>query len=187
MKKDRENSPSFHCLPWQGHTLQWKDNTIGHVTQAAVTGTTTSQELLRDFIHSDEFHIIHQETRDAIKNEFGNHLDELESAVQSLTETQGTMRGLESSMDFSGQRLDDLQQTALPAVAQNIKQIASQLALQTLNIDIHLRKWSLMIQGLKGAADEDEDTTRQACVRLAKEHIIFIICFPPQHHTANWH
>ena len=62
---------------------------------------STSQELLRDFIRSDEFRdIIHQETRDAIKNEFGNRLDELDSAVKSLSETQGTVSGMESSMDF---------------------------------------------------------------------------------------
>ena len=151
---------------------------------------STSQELLRDFIRSDEFRdIIHQETRDAIKNEFGNRLDELDSAVKSLTETQGTVSGLESSMDFLGQRFDDLQQTALPAVAEHIKQVATQLALQTLDIDIHRRKWSLTIQGLKGAADEDEDTTRQACVRLAKEHLKItdasVFDFSSCHRLAN--
>ena len=130
---------------------------------------STSQELLRDFVRSDEFRdIIHQETRDAIKKEFGNRLDELDSAVKSLSETQGTVSGLESSMDFLVQWLDDLQQTALSVVAEHIKQVATQLALQTLDIDIHRRKWSLTIQGLKGAADEDEYTTRQTCVRLAK-------------------
>ena len=45
------------------------------------------------------------------------------------------------------------------------------MALQTVDIDMHRRKWSLTIQGLKGAADEDEDTTRQACVNLAKQHL----------------
>ena len=43
-------------------------------------------------------------------------------------------------MDFLGQWLDDLQQTALPVVAEHIKQVSTQLALQTLDIDIHRRK-----------------------------------------------
>ena len=64
---------------------------------------STSQELSHDFIRSNEFRdIIHQETRDAIKNEFENRLNELKSGFKYLTETQGTMRGLESSMDFLG-------------------------------------------------------------------------------------
>ena len=133
---------------------------------------STSQESLRDFIRSEEFRgIIQQETRDAVKSEFGDRLDQLDSAIKTVAETQSTVRGIESSMDFLSQRLDDLQQTALPAVAEHVKQVATQLALQTLDIDMHRRKWSLTIQGLKGAADEDEDTTRQACVSLAKQHL----------------
>ena len=53
---------------------------------------SASQELLRDFILSDEYRdIIHQETRVANKNEFGNRFDEHDSTVKYLTETQGTV------------------------------------------------------------------------------------------------
>ena len=44
-------------------------------------------------------------------------------------------------MDFLSQGLNDLQQTALPAVAEHVKQVATQLVLQTLDIDMNRRKW----------------------------------------------
>ena len=59
----------------------------------------------------------------------------------------------------------------------------------SLDIDMHRRKWSLTIQGLKGAADEDEDTTRQACVNLAKQHLKItdasVFDFSSCHRLAN--
>ena len=44
------------------------------------------------------------------------------------------------------------------------------MALQTLDIDVHRQKWALTVQGLKGAANEDEADTRAACVQLAKDN-----------------
>ena len=43
--------------------------------------------------------------------------------------------------------------------------------MQTLDLDVHRRKWTLTIQGLKGPADEDEDETRAACVALARDYL----------------
>ena len=37
-----------------------------------------------------------------------------------------------------------------------------------MDLDVHRRKWSLSIHGLKGEASEDEEVTRDACVKLAK-------------------
>ena len=44
------------------------------------------------------------------------------------------------------------------------------MALQTLDIDIYRHKWALTVQGLKGAAKEDEADTRAAYVELAKDN-----------------
>ena len=81
---------------------------------------STSHELIRDFIRSEEFcDIIQQETRDAAKSEFGDCLEQLDCAIKLVAGTQSTVRGIESSMEFLSQRLDDLQQTALLAVAEH--------------------------------------------------------------------
>ena len=39
-----------------------------------------------------------------------------------------------------------------------------------MDLYVHRRKWSLTIHGLKGEAGEDEEVTRDACVKLAKDH-----------------
>ena len=38
-----------------------------------------------------------------------------------------------------------------------------------LDMEVHDRKWSLIIAGLEGEKGESEKTTRQKCIRLAKE------------------
>ena len=45
------------------------------------------------------------------------------------------------------------------------------LARQTIDLDVHRRKWTLTIHGLKGEAGEDEEVTRDACVKLAQDHL----------------
>ena len=115
--------------------------------------------------------IIRKETTDAIQAEIGERLQNLESAVNGLRDIQDTVKGLETSQDFISGRLDDLEKTALPSLALHVENVATQLALQTLDVDMHRRKWNLTIQGLKGPADEDETDTRRACVDLAKSHM----------------
>ena len=133
---------------------------------------STSESELRKIITNDEFReMIRSETKDSIRAEIGDRLDTIETTLTSMQSIQTTVEALETSMEFTSRRMDDLEKSALPALAQHVEKIATQLALQTLNLDIHSRKWSLTIQGLKGAANEDEDVTRKACVKLAKEHL----------------
>ena len=47
-------------------------------------------------------------------------------------------------------------------------QLAEGLAKQTLQLDVHRRKWNLIVHGVDGAAGESEDVTRAACVDYAR-------------------
>ena len=67
--------------------------------------------------------------------------------------------------------MDDLEKVTIPALASHVEQVASALALQTLDIDVHRRKWSLTMQGLKGVADEDDADDCRACVQLGQQHL----------------
>ena len=58
-----------------------------------------------------------------------------------------------------------------PPFARHIQEVTTGLALQTMDLDVHRRKWSLTIHGLKGEAGEEEENTRDACVKLAKDHL----------------
>ena len=81
------------------------------------------------------------------------------------------MAAIEEALDQTGQRLNDVYRISLPALSCQVEQAAVGLALQTLDLDVHRRKWALTIQGLKGEAKEDEKVTRSLCVNLAKQHL----------------
>ena len=51
------------------------------------------------------------------------------------------------------------------------EKIATALALEILDLDVHRRVWSLTIEGIKGAAGEEDNNTRKACVDLARDHL----------------
>ena len=132
--------------------------------------SSCGNEIRRHF--TEEFReLIRNETKELIRAEIGGLLDNIETTLNSMQQIQTTIQGLETSMEFTSRRIDELEKSALPALAQHVERIATQLALQTLNLDVHSRKWSLTIHGLKGKANEDEDTTRKACVKLAKDHL----------------
>ena len=60
----------------------------------------------------------------------------------------------------------------------NIQELTTGLVLQTMDIYVHRRKWSLTIHGLKGETGEDEEFTRDAGVKPAR--IIFVSSRLPQ-------
>ena len=59
----------------------------------------------------------------------------------------------------------------LPAVTDHMARIAESLAHQTLQIDVHPRKWNIIIHGIEGPAGELEHTTRAKCIQFAQEVI----------------
>ena len=94
---------------------------------------------------------------------------EKEIHVSSAIKTQVSEMG--ESLEFLSRRLDDVSNTTLPTLTTHVERVATALALQTLNIDVHRRKWSITIQGLKIAAGEEDEDTRAACVKLAKDKL----------------
>ena len=41
----------------------------------------------------------------------------------------------------------------------------------SVHMEVHSRKWNLIIQGVKGPANENESATRKATIDLAKSHL----------------
>ena len=50
---------------------------------------------------------------------------------------------------FANKRIDDLYNTSLPNLAADVERVSTALVVQTLDIDVHHRKWALTLQGLK--------------------------------------
>ena len=79
------------------------------------------------------------------------------------------MESLEKALEHTSSRLEDLVTKVLPAMAQHQADVATELSTQILDIDVHRRKWNLVVQGLPGPANETEEATRAACVSFAKD------------------
>ena len=86
------------------------------------------------------------------------------TAIQTITET---VRELEKSMEYTSENQHHLTQTKLPELSSHLEQLASALVLRTLDMEVHSRKWNLIIRGVKGPANENECTTREAAIVLA--------------------
>ena len=129
------------------------------------------KEELKAHVSDEMRDVIRTEMKAVIRDEVGSRLDALEREINVISDLSRTLEGVEKSLDFTSRRIDDLYSTALPAITSHIETIATGLAMQTLDLDMHRRKWGLTIQGLKGPAEEKECDTREACVTLAKDHL----------------
>ena len=129
------------------------------------------RDMIKDMLQEDLKALLHRELEVVVREELGDRLDRMEQQLAKVSDLQVQMAGLESSIQFASKRIDDLYRTSLPALAAHLERVTSALALQTLDIDVHRRKWALTVQGLKGAAKEDESDTRAACVQLAKDNL----------------
>ena len=127
--------------------------------------------MIKDMLQEDLKALVHRELKVVVREELGDRLDRMEQQLAKVSDLQVQMAGLESSIQFASKRIDDLYSTSLSALAAHVERATSALALQTLDIDVHRRKWALTVQGLKGAAKEDETDTRATCVQLAKDNL----------------
>ena len=118
-----------------------------------------TQDELRKLIR-DEVSIIQNELKESLNSdvaELKERLSTIDAQLQQALALKDTVAAIEEALDQTGQR--------------QVEQAAVSLALQTLDLDVHRRKWALTIQGLKGEAKEDEKVTRSLCVNLAKQHL----------------
>ena len=108
----------------------------------------------------------------AVREELGDissRLENIDRTLANLVEVQRRMEVVEESIQFTSERLDALATEVLPALSNHMAQIAESLAHQTLQIDVHRRKWNVIIHGIDGPAGEEEGVTRTKCVNFARE------------------
>ena len=111
--------------------------------------------------------------------ELGNAVTELKEAVKAIESIKTRVDDLETSISYNAQRLEDVVKTMLPAMTAHMAQLTEGLAQQTLSIDVHRRKWNLVLHGLDGEVGEEEVNTRAKCVTFAKS----ILRVPDAEHT----
>ena len=116
---------------------------------------------------------VRDEIQAVVKQEVSDRLDRFEKQLTQLSALQQQMGDVTAAIDFASKKLEDLKSSSLPAplTYNHVKRVAEALAMQTLNLDMHRRKWSLTINGIKGASSEDDVDTRNACLQLARDHL----------------
>ena len=114
---------------------------------------------------------VRDEIQAVVKQEVSDRLDRFEQQLTQLSALQQQMGDVTAAIDFASKKLEDLKSSSLPALYNHVQRVAEALAMQTLNLDMHRRKWSLTINGIKGASSEDDVDTRNACLQLARDHL----------------
>ena len=117
--------------------------------------------------------VVRQQTEASIKDLVTDPMARLEQQLAQMNDLVTKVSAVETAMQFTSKRMDEFgkKKVALPALASHVAQVASALALQTLDIDVHRRKCSLTVRGLKGDADEDDADTRRVCVQQARQDL----------------
>ena len=84
----------------------------------------------------------------------------METRLQSIeTTVLGRLDNVEKLAENAMDEVLEVKKT-IPDLAQHIESLAEHLALQTLKIDVHRRKWNVVIHGIEGNSGESEQTTR---------------------------
>ena len=99
-------------------------------------------------------------------------LDNIDKTLIKLVEVQQRLVEVEEGLQFTSERLNTLAAEVIPAMADHMAQITESLAHQTLQIDVHRRKWNIIIHGIEGPAGELEHATRAKCINTYCEYII---------------
>ena len=98
-------------------------------------------------------------------------LDKIEKNLESISELTNKVAEIENSIQFVTDQVEDLNTRVLPDMAKHNAEVATAQAMYMLDLDVHRRKWSLLIHGIKGQAGEDEGQTRRTVQEFAKNHL----------------
>ena len=115
--------------------------------------------------------LIQEEMNKIIKSQIDERLTRMEDSIKVMSDYGKTLASVEAACSHTSQRLDALHDTTLPNLASHIQKVADALVFQTLDLDVHRRKWNLTLQGLPGEAGENENVTRRSCIKLAREKL----------------
>ena len=77
----------------------------------------------------------------------------------------------EKSITYNGNQLKDLLDVTIPTLEKNFKELCQTICTKILDVDVHRRKWSLVISGLQGEANETEGDTQIKLKKFAVDHL----------------
>ena len=115
-----------------------------------------------------ELHLALEKERKHTEKMITDKLKPITLKIESLATFKEDVK---KSVDFTHTRIDDIYEQTIPVINHHISTIASALTQRLLDLDVHRRKWSLNIQGIRGNAGEDEEVTRAKVVAFASDKL----------------
>ena len=116
--------------------------------------------------------------RQVIQEEISPKLDKLEQKIneiailhKSVDECETRLNEQEKSITYNGNQLKDLLDVTIPTLEKNFKELCQTICTKILDVDVHRHKWSLVISGLKGEANETEGDTQIKLKKFAVDHL----------------
>ena len=107
--------------------------------------------------------------RQVVKEEVSSRLTKLQTTIDSLKEIQTRVDNIEKSLQYTSDLLEETVKRTLPSLADHVAQLTEAMTMQTLNLDVHRRKWNMILHGIEGPENESESDTRAKCLRFATE------------------
>ena len=116
-----------------------------------------------------------------IREEVTSKLQNLETKVNELTtmqrqfmDMQATLARIETSvhtmdkaLTFMNKEIEEIKSTVVPNLDKKYENVTTKTCMNVLDIDTHRRKWSLVINGLKGEQNESDVITRNKVKEFA--------------------
>ena len=133
--------------------------------------------------------IMREELASLIAGELGPRLLRVEEQLAQDVSLNDKVTELEKAAQYTADVQQELMQTTLPALVTHIENVATTLTLRTIDMKIHRRKCSLIVQVVQGPPNEDETASRKAMVDFAINCLLianagklqFVAC----HHLSN--
>lgn len=119
-------------------------------------------------ISADEIRVImREELANVIANELGPRLIRVEEQLAQVVGLKDRVVELEKAAQHSADVHEELIQTTMPSLNTHIENVATTLTLRTIDMELHRRKWGLIVQGVKGPPNEEENATRKSMIEFA--------------------
>lgn len=109
--------------------------------------------------------------RKVVKEETKLLCEKLDMAISKLELLSQRYDDIEKGLEDCAAKIEKTTTIILPKLQQKVGEIATQLAMRSLQADCYQRKWSLILQGVRGDANEKCKETAQKCVDLAKNYL----------------
>ena len=116
--------------------------------------------------------------REVLAEDILPRLNNLEKQILELANIKATLNSQQTclnehtkSLTFLDQEVKEIQSKSIPRLETKFTDLNEKMCLNLLNLDVHRRKWTLLINGIKGESGENELVTRDKVKCFAKDKL----------------